>query len=102
MDAKQYKEYEESVRAFFERTGVQNLSSLPEEDENYSEPFFSWRPCDCCGTHLGGTRENANGYNPTTKEVLDLIVCEDCIYYAEYGRLDDMTMMDIRRSEDSE
>lgn len=20
---------------------------------------FSWSPCDCCGTHLGGSRHNA-------------------------------------------
>ena len=25
-------------------------------------------------------------------------VCEDCIYYAEYGRLDDKTMSEIEKS----
>jgi hypothetical protein len=62
---------------------------------NMQEPWFSWRPCECCRRSLGGNREHATGYNPTTKEIQEYDVCEDCIYYAEYGQLDDMTMDEI-------
>ena len=61
-----------------------------------AEPYFSWRRCDCCGSTLGGNREDCIGYNPTTGKVQgDYSVCVDCIYYNEYGTLDDMTMMDM-------
>lgn len=72
--------------------GITNLSSTSEE------PFFSWHACECCGSSLGGNRENCNGYNPTTKEIKEYeYICDDCIYYAEYGRLDDMTMQEIEK-----
>lgn len=51
----------------------------------WDEPFFSWAPCDCCGTTLGGDREYATAYNPTTGKIQEYTVCSDCIYYAEYG-----------------
>lgn len=94
MTAKEYAEYESTVATFFEREGVTNLSTVTDEDGN-SEPWFSWGSCDCCRTRFGGNRYNANGFNPTTKEVQEYVVCEDCIYYAEYGQLDDMTMLDM-------
>jgi hypothetical protein len=118
MTKKEYADYEASVKAFFEREGIQNLSGgyihCPEcEDEEQEledgscpihgqmqEPWFSWRPCECCGTRLGGNREHATGYNPTTKEIQEYDVCMDCIYYAEYGQLDDQTMLDIEKSEE--
>jgi 8-oxo-dGTP pyrophosphatase MutT (NUDIX family) len=56
---------------------------------------FSSRRCDVCKRTLGGPRTEVNGYNPNTKQIQDYIACDDCIYYAEYGSLDDMTMMDL-------
>jgi hypothetical protein len=97
MTKAEYLAYEKAVQSFFEREGVNNLSFVSEE-EGLCEPFFSWRRCDCCGTHLGGDRYHCNGYNPTTKEVQEYdCVCGDCVYYAEYGRLDDMTMMEVEK-----
>jgi hypothetical protein len=90
MDKQEYAEYQAAVADFMESEGLSNLSSTSEE------PFFSWHPCQCCGTHLGGDREECNGYNPTTKEVQEYDnICMDCIYYSEYGQLDDMTMDEI-------
>lgn len=66
--------------------------------EMMDEPYFSWSGCDCCGGLLGGNREHASGYNPKTKEIQEYKVCTDCIYYAEYGQLDDMTMMNVEES----
>jgi hypothetical protein len=90
MTRAEYKAYQARVAAFFEAEGIENLSSDPD-----SEAYFSWQSCDCCGTGLGGNREDATGYNRKTKAIHKYEVCFDCIYYAEYGRLDDMTMMDI-------
>jgi len=92
MTREEYTSYEKRVAAFFEREGITNLST---DYEKNGEAYFSWRPCDCCGTPLGGNRKHATGYNPTTKEIYEYEVCQDCIYYAEYGQLDDMTMLGI-------
>ena len=89
-----YMEYQKAVNDFFKREGIMNLSPVCNEDET-NEPFFSWTPCECCGRPLGGDRETCSGYNPKTKEVYEYDVCLDCVYYAEYGELDDMTMMSI-------
>lgn len=93
MTRADYAEYQRAVADFFEREGIANLSSTS------SESYFSWRPCQCCGTGLGGDREDANGYNPITKQVQSYeFICTDCIYFAEYGQLDDTTMLEIENS----
>jgi len=119
MNKAEYADYLAAVKEFMEREGITNLSSghitcpdcIVEFDDSgkcpkcgadrevCNEPFFSWQPCECCGSSLGGNREHATGYNPTTKEIQAYTVCEDCVYYAEYGRLDDTTMAEIERDE---
>ncbi len=90
MNATAYAAYEAAVKEFFEREGLTNLSA------HTMEPYFSWRPCECCGSPEGGDRYDANGYNPTTQEVQEYeFICTACVYYAECGRLDDQTMEDI-------
>ena len=118
MNKAEYAEYESDVAAFFEREGIDNLSTghheCPEchvawddadncpqcgaDRECMDEPYFSWRSCDCCGSHLGGNREHATGYNLTTKQIQEYSVCEDCAYYSAYGRLDDTTMLEVEQS----
>lgn len=93
MTSTEYRQYQQAVESFFGREEIENLSSTSEE------PYFSWRPCDCCQRDLGGNRYDASGYNRKAKEVQEYSVCEDCIYYAEYGQLDDQTMMDIEKSD---
>ena len=89
MTKAEYADYQATVAEFFSH-GLANLSSKS------GETFFSWSPCDVCGTHLGGDREECNGYNTKTKEFEDYdCVCTDCVYYAEYGRLDDQTMIEV-------
>ena len=92
MNRKEYKNFEYSIEQFFKTEGITNLSSI--ED---CESYFSHLPCDCCQRHWGGEREDANGYNPTTKKIYEYSVCIDCIYYAAYGHLDDMSMLDIEK-----
>ena len=100
-----YSKYEEAVRSFFEREGIGNLTAEIGEDGDHEcvichevvgcDPFFSWRGCECCGRNLGGDRYHASGYNAEAGEAYCYEVCVDCIYYAEYSRLDDMTMMGL-------
>ena len=93
MTKAEYAEYQQAVADFFDHEGIANLSSTS------SESYFSWRPCRCCGTRLGGDREDANGFNPTTQEIQTYeFICTDCIYYAEYGQLDDRTMLEIENT----
>lgn len=106
MTKEEYVEYVNSVNDFFKREGIINLS--PEagdhadhdcvicgETVGYGEGYFSSQPCECCGSYLGGTRYHATGYCPEINQGLCFEVCPDCIYFAEYGQLDDMTMLDM-------
>lgn len=106
MDKEQYQDYEKAVKAFFDREGINNLSIATSEEtpvccacneEHSFEPYFSWESCECCGDTAGGNRYHANGYNPKDQEAYCYEVCSDCIYYAAYGQLDDMTMLEIER-----
>lgn len=107
MNRAEYTAYEKSVADFFEREGINCLSQQPinpdkgpDEDWEYDPDLhFSWSPCHCCGSQLGGDRQTMCGYNPTTKEIQsDYSVCVDCVYYVEYGRLYDTTMLEIEVS----
>jgi len=102
MNKDEYRDYQRAVTRFFEQEGVNNLSAIADDDGTI-EPSFSYfsSGCDCCGRTLGGNAYQANGFNPTTGEIQEYDeVCEDCIYYAEYGQLDDQTMLDITLQED--
>ena len=60
------------------------------EDERYelaSEPSFSWAPCECCGSSLGGDRYPAHGIDPddANGSVVHLDVCADCLMYLANG-----------------
>lgn len=55
---------------------------------------FSWRECDCCQRALGGDRSEAKAvYKSGATE--EYAICDDCVYFEVYGRLDDSTMMKI-------
>ena len=96
MNKQDYKEYEQAVSDFFAGEGITNLSTINTIDGDALEPDFSNRSCDCCGSTLGGDRYQCNGWNPTLRTIEDYpSVCQDCVYYAEYGQLDDMTMLEI-------
>lgn len=95
MTKQEYAWYEAAVAKFFSH-GLHNLSTKS-DDNGICEPFFSWRACQCCDSSQGGDRYECDGYNDTTKEVEEYdCICEDCVYYAEYGSLDDTTMSQIK------
>lgn len=55
-------------------------------------PFFSKSQCECCKSPLGGNRETC-AFIGNVNFTAD--ICEDCIYYLTYGRLDDTTMAEM-------
>ena len=110
MDKKQYDEYVLAIYDTMQKDGIDSLciaydgSDLDEDgasfcpscnQEVFPESFFSHTPCDICNSSLGGDRYHATGYNRDLDEIYCYDVCMDCLYFAEYGRLDDQTMMDI-------
>ncbi len=98
MTKQEYAAYQATVAEFFSH-GLNNLSAKS-DDNGTMEPFFSWHPCQCCGDPLGGDRYECDGYNGRTKEVEKYeYICTDCMYYAEYGQLDDTTMWEIEHSD---
>jgi hypothetical protein len=94
MTSEEYKAYQKKVAAFFKDENIENLSADSDGDGT-KPPYFSNISCDCCGSASGGDRYDCTGYNRKENEVQEYEVCPDCLYYAEYGQLDDMTMMSI-------
>ena len=102
MTISEYKEYQERFNAGME--GITSFSSgrsqscdecyncdcEPDECECPSEPSFAKDPCEICITCFGGDSYDAHGL--IDGNIVHIQVCEDCLYYAEYGRLDDTTM----------
>jgi hypothetical protein len=118
---KEYNDYRTRVERFFAKEGVENLSTgllkCPDCEAEFdggacpecgkdagefpTEPHFSRRPCECCERPEGGDRYDANGYNPMAEAVQEYQVCPDCVYFAEYGRLDDTTMAEVEADTDT-
>lgn len=89
-----YEEYKKRVGSFLKRENIEVHSLIYDESNGDCEPFFSSIPCECCSRHLGGSRFTIKA-GPIRGEMLTYDVCTDCVYYLEYGTLDDMTMMDL-------
>jgi hypothetical protein len=97
MNAKQYADYRADVAQFLARNNVKPGCFAPKHQE--PEPSFSWQPCGCCGSPLGGNRED---YAFACKDgtIFEASICSDCVYSLTYDRLDDATM-DAIESEES-
>lgn len=91
MTTLEYKDYESRVKRFFREEKINCLS----DKEECVEPYFSHSNCDCCKRSLAGNRYDMTGYSKADDEIYDYEICVDCRYYAEYGQLDDMTMMEV-------
>lgn len=64
------------------------------------EEYFSWRRCSICGTTEGGSREDGQAVDSKSDAIVFVgSICLDCVYFNEYGRLDDMTMMEVEEGE---
>lgn len=102
-NAYDYEQYEAAVAKFFHDEGLIHASTgtadlaAGEDSESGGEPWFSWKPCECCKSHLGGNREYLYGFD-SNNEFKQFQICEDCVYYINYGMLDDQTMMRVDES----
>jgi hypothetical protein len=113
MTTQEYENYERHFREFMEREGLNNLSAsrykCPDCDQPFVcsacprcgkdggefpvEPYFSWSPCIVCDCLEGGDRYDGNGWSERDQCIKEYEgVCGDCVFYAEYGRLDDAMM----------
>lgn len=117
MTRKEYAAYQRAVCNFFKAEDIKHLSTAhykcPECDATFDcgtcpqckkdsgefpiEPYPSKRRCDCCGDTMYGDRMDANSYCESTREIKEYCICPDCEYYAEYGRLGDMVMLEIEK-----
>ena len=66
------------------------------DDEEVEPQHFSHWPCDICSRRLGGDRYPSH-YIDDDNEINHISICANCVYYMEYGQLDDMTMMDMEK-----
>ncbi len=98
-NAMEYAQYESDVATFIAREQLSYLSTgtdwIPKDQGGNVDPWFSWTPCECCGSTLGGNREYLFTRNENDT-IVHFEICEDCVYYLNYGRLDDMTMQRIQ------
>lgn len=92
MTKVEYKEYQERVAEFIGRENIHFYTTTGDE------AYFSHYPCECCDMPLGGLRTRLTAVYRPTGETLEFTICTDCEYYLEYGRLDDMTMLEMERN----
>lgn len=93
----EYEAYQKTVAAFIERDNLSFISTGTNDGEHGDvDPWFSWHPCECCQSPLGGNREYLWAWSGETRVQYE--ICEDCVYYLEYGKLDDTTMLRIEES----
>lgn len=112
MTKQEYAEYQERVEAELKSLKYASSGYCPgcavcedaygaiEEEEDYPEVegSFSWQSCEICGSGLGGDRHPVHAV-AADGSILHFDACIDCVYYMEYGRLDDMTMLDMEKEE---
>lgn len=97
MNKQEYTEYKARVEKFITDNKIEVYApDINEQGENISG--FSWQPCECCGSPLGGDRFSMIYKTDRTDNTVSTFqVCIDCLYFLEYGRLDDMTMLEIEQ-----
>ena len=114
MTHQEYAKYEAKVSHFMR--GLVAISTGPRpgcpsclkeygdvEAIERAETWFSWSPCEICESTLGGDRcewhalEAGEIADPRNiwPEVIHGTCCMDCMYYLNYGRLDDKTMAEV-------
>ena len=69
------KEHKAKIDKYLE--GIYNLSPTA------AESYFSWSPCECCGSPLGGNRYDFVGRlgKKHNAEIVKLSCCVDCFGY---------------------
>ena len=63
--------------------------------------WYSGDRCDCCNRGDGGERYDLYAHQEGNAEVVSFSICVDCVYYINYGRLDDATMLELEQTASS-
>lgn len=92
MTKSEYADYEKAVAIFLKNNDVKSGCHSPKSDNG--DTFFSWKCCECCGSGLGGTREEYV-FARNDSDGFEADICINCVYYLAYGKLDDATMLEI-------
>lgn len=94
MNATEYKAYTEAVNRFTYENKVSPGMWSPKVSG--MAPHFSHIACDCCRRDQSGNREDYVFIGEGGK--FEAAICTDCVYFLEYGQLDDMTMLEVGAS----
>lgn len=92
MTKVEYDGYKVAVEDFCAKVDAKALA-LRVVDSN---PYFSWSPCSCCERPVGSLRYDAK----IDDEFYS--ICSDCVYFLEYGRLDDKLMLEFVEKEETD
>jgi len=79
-----------------EECGLEHVpyyDASPVECELAGECAFDASPCDVCSRDLAGSHHAAHAL--IDGEPIHLWICIDCLHFIAYGRLDDLTMLEI-------
>jgi hypothetical protein len=94
MTKQEYAEYERRV-AEFSRLNDIKIVSQKYDGEYPVKNEFDYRKCECCGRDENAGERFTMVAISNTNVTYEFEFCVDCMYYAEYGQLDDMTMLDM-------
>ncbi len=101
MTKQEYTEYQESFKngskgfaAWSSGFYLDCQDCYNNEHNILNEGHFSSQACEICGSRLGGDRFAAHALDDNN-EIIHFEICTDCVYYMEYGQLDDMTMLGV-------
>jgi hypothetical protein len=87
MSAKEDTGPEAFLRAYERRTKGFEIHT---QTDSESEGYFSWRPCETCGSKFGGQRYDMVLTNAGPRqERVDVASCLDCLVFAANGELPD-------------
>ena len=87
MNATDYQDYLTRIADFEKREQIPTANLAPVNQQ--ADPWFSWRECECCHRPEGGNREYYSAVRPDG-EIVKFALCEDCIYFAAYGQLENL------------
>ena len=95
----EFKRYQANVERNLSHLDYVSTGACPgcedcDDNPGAESPSFSWRRCEACGSSPGGDRHPAHGVD-ANGDIVHLRVCVDCLYFLNYGTLDDMTMLDM-------
>jgi hypothetical protein len=95
MNKTEYAKYQTAVAHFLKANNVKDSFFGPSEETN--ESHFSWQCCECCRRPIAGNRETYS-FAVNQGESFTADICQDCVYYLTYDRLDDAEMALIEKS----